>query len=81
MGIPPKEETLMWQQSSYLVDSGIHSGITTQTPSVTGKEDEEDNLIFDLDHGFSTGFTQQQVDGKFFMKRLSYDNIIFTNNY
>lgn len=70
MGIPPKEDTLMWQQNSYLVDSGIHSGITTQAPSVTGKEDEEDNLIFDLDHGFSTGFTQQQVDGKNHVKHF-----------
>lgn len=61
-----KEQTLMWQQSSYLGDSGIHSGATTQAPSLTGKEDdmEGDQLMFDLDHGFTQGFTQEQVDGK-----------------
>ncbi|XP_075220342.1 armadillo isoform X2 [Lycorma delicatula] len=59
-----KEQTLMWQQSSYLADSGIHSGATTQAPSLTGKEDdmEGDQLMFDLDQGFAQGFTQEQVD-------------------
>lgn len=57
----------MWQQNSYLNDSGIHSGAVTQTPSLSGKEDEEmegDQLMFDLDQGFAQGFTQDQVDGK-----------------
>lgn len=57
------KETIMWQQNSYLVDSGINSGVTTQAPSMTGKEDDGDNLIFDLDQGFNSGFTQEQVDG------------------
>ncbi|XP_014207867.1 armadillo segment polarity protein isoform X1 [Copidosoma floridanum] len=60
-----KEQTLMWQQNSYMVDSGIHSGAATQAPSLTGKEDEElesDQLMFDLDQGFAQGFTQDQVD-------------------
>lgn len=57
-----KEQTLMWQQNSYLGDSGIHSGVTTQAPSLSGKE-ESDPLLFDLDHGFDQGFTQDQVDG------------------
>lgn len=59
-----KEQTLMWQQNSYLGDSGIHSGATTQAPSLTGKEEdmESEQLMFDLDQGFSQGFTQDQVD-------------------
>ncbi|XP_046679875.1 armadillo segment polarity protein isoform X4 [Homalodisca vitripennis] len=59
-----KEQTLMWQQNSYMGDSGIHSGATTQAPSLTGKEDdlESDQLMFDLDQGFTQGFTQEQVD-------------------
>jgi len=57
----------MWQQNSYLSDSGIQSGAVTQAPSLSGKEDEEmegDQLMFDLDQGFAQGFTQDQVDGK-----------------
>jgi len=54
----------MWQQNSYLGDSGIHSGATTTAPSLSGKEEdmESDPLIFDLDTGFQQGFTQDQVD-------------------
>ncbi|KAJ8945183.1 hypothetical protein NQ314_009296, partial [Rhamnusium bicolor] len=55
-----KEQTIMWQQNSYMGDSGIHSGAATQVPSLTGKEDEEMDL-FDLDQGYQ-GFTQDQVD-------------------
>lgn len=60
-----KEQTLVWQQNSYLADSGIHSGTTTQAPSLSGKEEEMDGdqLMFDLDQGFTQGFTQDQVDG------------------
>lgn len=58
-----KEQTIMWQQGNYLADSGIHSGATTQVPSLSGKEDEEMDL-FDLDQGYAQGFTQDQVDGK-----------------
>ncbi|XP_014238800.1 armadillo segment polarity protein-like [Trichogramma pretiosum] len=60
-----KEQTLMWQQNSYMGDSGIHSGAATQAPSLSGKEDDEiegDQLMFDLDSGFTQGFTQDQVD-------------------
>lgn len=56
----------MWQQNSYMVDSGIHSGAATQVPSLSGKEDEDMDL-FDLDQGFTQQFTQDQVDGKFWM--------------
>ncbi|TGZ57934.1 Armadillo segment polarity protein [Temnothorax longispinosus] len=62
-----KEQTLMWQQNSYMNDSGIHSGAVTQAPSLSGKEDEEmegDQLMFDLDQGFAQGFTQDQVEGE-----------------
>lgn len=61
-----KEQTLMWQQNSYMADSGIHSGAGTQAPSLSGKEEEEmegDQLMFDLDQGFASGFTQDQVEG------------------
>ncbi|KAE8573655.1 armadillo segment polarity protein isoform X1 [Halyomorpha halys] len=59
-----KDQTLMWQQSSYLADSGIHSGATTTAPSLSGKEEEMygDQDMFDLDQGFTQGFTQEQVD-------------------
>lgn len=59
-----KEQTLLWQQNSYMGDSGINSGVTTQAPSLTGKEEDiEEQLMFDLDQGFTQGFTQEQVDG------------------
>ncbi|XP_065173731.1 armadillo segment polarity protein isoform X2 [Atheta coriaria] len=60
MPINAKEQTLMWQQNSYMGDSGVHSGAATQVPSLTGKEDE-DMDFFDLDQGLQ-GFTQDQVD-------------------
>lgn len=63
--INPKEQTLLWQQSSYLADSGISTGVATQATSLSGKEDDldRDQILFDLDQGFNTGFTQEQVDG------------------
>lgn len=64
-----KEQTMMWQQNSYLCDSGIQSGIqsgaVTQVPSLNGREDEEmdgEQLMFDLDQGFSQNITQDQID-------------------
>lgn len=64
MPISSKEQTLMWQQNSYMGDSGIHSGAGTQVPSLSGKDEEEMDL-FDLDQGYAQGFTQDQVDGNF----------------
>lgn len=59
------EQTMLWQQNSYLADSGIQTGLVTQTPSVVGNEEmERDQILFDLDQGFRQGFTQDQVDGK-----------------
>ena len=77
--MPPMDsthQTLMWQQNQYMADSGIHSGTTTQAPSVSSKHgldggmDVEDieiaqRLIYDFDDGFSHGgYTQEQVDGE-----------------
>lgn len=61
----PKEQTMIWQQNSYHVDSGIHSGSNTQAPSVTGKDEEMDSnqMIFDWDQReFGQGLTSEQVD-------------------
>lgn len=61
-----KEQTLLWQQNSYLGDSGISTGIVTQATSLSGKEDDQldrDQILYDMDQGFNTGFTQEQVDG------------------
>lgn len=63
--VSSKEQTLMWQQNSYLADSGIHSGAVTQVPSLSGRDDDEmenDPLMYDLDQGFPQNFTQDQVD-------------------
>lgn len=65
-GLSVKEQTLLWQQNSYLADSGISTGVVTQATSLSGKDDEpmdRDQILFDLDQGFNTGFTQEQVDG------------------
>lgn len=58
---------MMWQQNSYLIDSGIHSGAVTQVPSLTGHDEddgmENDPLMFDMDQGgYTQNFTQEQVD-------------------
>lgn len=58
---------MMWQQNSYLCDSGIHSGAVTQVPSLSGHEEddgmENDPLMFDMDQGgYTQNFTQEQVD-------------------
>lgn len=64
-----KDQTLMWQQNSYLVDSGIQSGAVTQLPSLSGRTDDDDmdnggdpSLMYDLDQGFPQNFTQDQVN-------------------
>ncbi|XP_065207079.1 armadillo segment polarity protein-like [Planococcus citri] len=59
------ENTMMWQSSNYLTppDSGIQTGMVTQTPSIMGNdEDMERGELFDLDQNFQPGFTQEQVD-------------------
>lgn len=60
-----KDTAIMWQQGgSYLPESGIHSGGTIQ--AITDKDDlEQEQLIYELNQGFSHGFTQDQVDGKY----------------
>ncbi|CAG0879006.1 unnamed protein product [Darwinula stevensoni] len=59
-----KDGTLLWQQGNYLGgDSGIHSEAVTQAPSLSGKDDDMDTTMFDMDTGFPpSGFTAQQVD-------------------
>lgn len=69
-----QQQTLMWQQNQYMGDSGIHSGATTQAPSLSGKShvddmDEPDQnmdtsrMMFNWgDQGMGPGFTQEQVD-------------------
>lgn len=59
------EQTLMWQQDSYLCDSGIQSGAVTQVPSLNGHEtDLEDPMMFDMDQSnyAQQNFTQEQVE-------------------
>jgi len=61
-----KDPSLVWQQNSqYLPDSGIQSGGSTQTHSITTKEDdmERERLLFDLDQGFTQSFPHDQVEG------------------
>ena len=53
-----KDQTLMWQQVPYLHDSGVIS----ETPSLSGKDEED---LFDLNEGYTPGFSQDQVDGNF----------------
>lgn len=61
-----KEQTLIWQQNSYLCDSGIQSGATTQVPSISGHDDEDgmenDPLMFDMDQGYSRNFAHEDLD-------------------
>jgi len=57
------EKTIVWQQNQYM-DSGIHSGATTQTPSLTGREDdlESEAMAFDWDPNFGNAFSDEAVD-------------------
>ncbi|KAK4319961.1 hypothetical protein Pmani_009163 [Petrolisthes manimaculis] len=61
----PKEQIAMWQQNTYMSDSGIHSGATTNAPSLSGKEEEMDAewLEGQAQQGFNqAAFTTEQVD-------------------
>lgn len=75
--MPPTDaghQTLMWHQNQYMGDSGIHSGATTQAPSVSSKHgldgmdtceemDGSQHLMYDFDSGYAQGgYTQQQMD-------------------
>jgi len=69
-----KEQTLLWQgvgQPAYMADSGIHSGVTTQAPSLSGKGDMDDmdtsdaGVMFNMGGGVvgdPSGYTQDQVE-------------------
>ncbi|KAG0710448.1 Armadillo segment polarity protein [Chionoecetes opilio] len=61
----PKEQIAMWQQNTYMSDSGIHSGATTNAPSLSGKEEEMDAEWIEgqTQQGFNqAAFTTEQVD-------------------
>lgn len=54
----------MWQQNAYMSDSGIHSGATTNAPSLSGKEEEMDAEWIEgqTQPGFNqAAFTTEQV--------------------
>ena len=59
----PKEQIAMWQQNSYMTDSGIHSGATTQAPSLTGKDEDLDvSVEWAEGQGYGqSGYTSEQV--------------------
>lgn len=67
-----KEQTLLWQGvgTPGYMDSGIHSGTTTQAPSLSGKGDEEMDtsdgaVMFNMgggQTGYPAGYTQDQVE-------------------
>lgn len=61
----PKEQIAMWQQNTYMTDSGIHSGATTNAPSLSGKEEEMDAEWMEgqAQQGFNqAAFTTEQVN-------------------
>jgi len=56
-------EALMWQQGGYgVIDSGVHSGVTTGEPSIRDEDMDDSSLLFDLDSQGYSGFTTEQVD-------------------
>lgn len=71
----PKEQIAMWQQNTYMSDSGIHSGATTNAPSLSGKEEEMDAewLEGQAQQGFNqAAFTSEQVYFMTCRYRLAY---------
>lgn len=58
-----EEQTMMWAQRSYYVDSGIHSGVTTHGASslISGASS---NLVDEYSDPYTPGYTQEQVDSK-----------------
>ena len=60
----------MWQQNTYMSDSGIHSGATTNAPSLSGKEEEMDAEWIEgqTQQGFNqAAFTTEQVNQLVFL--------------
>ncbi|KAL5005742.1 hypothetical protein ScPMuIL_016900 [Solemya velum] len=66
-----QQQTMMWQQNQYMTDSGIHSGATTQAPSISSKSHAEEmeetdgsGMMFTNwgEQSFNQSFTQEQVD-------------------
>ncbi|ESP00767.1 hypothetical protein LOTGIDRAFT_205205 [Lottia gigantea] len=65
-----KQRTMMWPEHQYNIDSGIHSGTTTQAPSISSKShgeelDDEEKLMYEWSQtaGFGgDGYSQDQVE-------------------
>jgi len=65
-----QQQTMMWQQNQYMSDSGIHSGQTTQAPSISSKSHGEEveaeemdpsKMMFDWGLG-TESYDQEQVE-------------------
>jgi len=65
-----QQQTMMWQQNQYMSDSGIHSGQTTQAPSISSKSHGEEvdegemdpsKMMFDWGLG-PESYNQEQVE-------------------
>lgn len=57
-----QQQTMMWQQNQYMADSGIHSGATTQAPSISSKSHGDELEEGDMDPAkmmFDWGLTDQ----------------------
>nr|ADI48180.1 beta-catenin [Crepidula fornicata] len=57
-----QQQTMMWQQNQYMADSGIHSGATTQAPSISSKGHGDELEDGDMDPAkmmFDWGLTDQ----------------------
>lgn len=57
-----QQQTMMWQQNQYMADSGIHSGATTQAPSISSKSHGDELEDGDMDPAkmmFDWGLTDQ----------------------
>ena len=74
--MPPMDtaqQTMLWQQNQYLVDSGINSGTTTQAPSISAKNGIESGdiasqppLLYNYDeYSMPPVYGQPQVNGEF----------------
>lgn len=70
--ISVKEQTLLWQQNSYMNDSGIHSGDATQVPSISGRgsvgggsitndEEMEEDFMTNMGGNYLDNYTQDQI--------------------
>lgn len=59
----PRAQAYMWQQNHYM-ESGFHSGSTTQPPSMTGQEDEQDGSYCGTGANSMTGSSLYDLDSQ-----------------